>query len=530
MRTAEETLALTLAALNDPQTDLHPVLAEAYAACDGLSFHDASDWVLWLNTLALSAPAPPPSAASAKLLELLIERLHQAMLGPTGFVDFPTSIDIEAWLGWYRALDPQLRIRGRLLVMLARGADAARLKAIGRSLAESPLPAETESDLLFATLMQSRSPQLVVLFPALLDVAASPAFAAGVLDLANFVVRAGLATTHPAHDRMPRLTELLGRLVVELERIEQNPAQDATLAQQHATILATVPLAVALCDAIALDKHQSGLPKLVDAMQLGHRRLRCEAAWALAQFGDERGVQELQRLAAEPVARRRVLTYLDELGAGDQVDPRYRTDAALAEADLALWLSEPSRMGLAPTDIEVVDSRWLAWPGYDEPVHCHLLRFTYDLGQGRYINTGFAGPEAQAVTADLTGLSEVECYALFAGLQADHEEIQEFEIRSLSDAYAPEIARLERRMRDADLELIEPERFGLFFGERVLAARAARRGATGIAVADSVELIWNSVEGRRPLGMTECMAIYRGRKLLGAFNDDFAADEEWSES
>ncbi|MEZ6105558.1 MAG: hypothetical protein R3B96_05445 [Pirellulaceae bacterium] len=147
------------------------------------------------------------------------------------------------------------------------------------------------------------------------------------------------------------------------------------------------------------------------------------------------------------------------MGAGDQVDPRYRTDAALAEADLALWLSEPSRMGLAPTDIEVVDSRWLAWPGYDEPVHCHLLRFTYDLGQGRYINTGFAGPEAQAVTADLTGLSEVECYALFAGLQADHEEIQEFEIRSLSDAYAPEIARLERRMRDADLELIEPERF-----------------------------------------------------------------------
>ncbi|MEZ6105557.1 MAG: hypothetical protein R3B96_05440 [Pirellulaceae bacterium] len=48
-------------------------------------------------------------------------------------------------------------------------------------------------------------------------------------------------------------------------------------------------------------------------------------------------------------------------------------------------------------------------------------------------------------------------------------------------------------------------------------------------MADSVELIWNSVEGRRPLGMTECMAIYRGRKLL-PFNDDFAADEEWSES
>lgn len=524
----EQLLALSLDAFEDPSRDMNSVIAEAIALVEAKSDWSFEEWKLWLDSLQAVAPKPSAEAASARLLEVVLEKLHLAMLGPRGFDSLPESITVEAWTRWYRELDPQLAIRGRLLTLMARRQDQAAILAIGAALIDSPLPHEREADLLFATFMQQRSPFLSQLFPALLDVAATPSFAASVLDLANFLSREKLVSLHPAHDRLPRFAELLGRLVVELEQIEQNPATSESVAQQQQTIWSTVPLAVALCDALALGDYRPSISKLVDAMNLGHRRLRSEAAWALARFGDERGAKELVMLAAEPVARRRILAYADELGIAEQIDAEYRTDQALAEADLALWLAEPNHMGLAPTEIQAIDSRWLAWPGYDDPIHCHLLRFAYDLGHGRYENIGFAGADPQAVTADLVDLSTVDSYALFAGLQSDHEEIQEFEVAHLSEGYAAEIARLERRMKDHGLDQIEPLRLGLFFGERVLAARAYRGGSRGIAVADSVELLWNASTGKRPLGIAECWAIYKGRKLLGAFNDGFVADEERS--
>ena len=68
-----------------------------------------------------------------------------------------------------------------------------------------------------------------------------------------------------------------------------------------------------------------------------------EAAAALARLGDEDGKQELVALAAEPVARLRVLAYARELNLLDEVEENYRSPVAEAEAELCAWLAEPTR-------------------------------------------------------------------------------------------------------------------------------------------------------------------------------------------
>ena len=100
----------------------------------------------------------------------------------------------------------------------------------------------------------------------------------------------------------------------------------------------------------------------------------------------------LVRLAAEPVVRLRVLAYGEELGILEQVDDAFKTSTARAEAELALWLSQPAHIGLPPTRCELVDSRMLYWPGYEEPLECFLFHFIYDFGDKQFSNIGLTRP------------------------------------------------------------------------------------------------------------------------------------------
>jgi len=99
------------------------------------------------------------------------------------------------------------------------------------------------------------------------------------------------------------------------------------------------------------------IPRLTEAMQLKHRRVQTEAAGALARLGDELGTEHLIALVNEPSARLRVIAYADELGMGDRIDDRFRTVESTAEAEMALWLSQPSQMGVPPTLVETIDQR-----------------------------------------------------------------------------------------------------------------------------------------------------------------------------
>jgi hypothetical protein len=284
-----------------------------------------------------------------------------------------------------------------------------------------------------------------------------------------------------------------------------------------------VALAVSLCDALALIGDKNATGKLNQALQVGHRRLRTEAAAALARLGEEQGVAELVTLAAEPVARLRVLAYADELGFRDRVDPQYATPQARAEAELCVWLAEPTQYGVPPTSCELFDHRKQHWPGYDEPIDCFLFQFQYVVTvegvEQSLSNIGIAGPLVHAFTADLGDLPADDLYAAFAGWHAQHTDIREYDVERLSKSQQLEVERLKRRLSDEGYASIQPQRMGYFFGEKVLLAIVQRQEVAGVAVVDFKDtLFFPQRHSRRPIGIDESYSIYKGRKLLRAFN------------
>jgi hypothetical protein len=266
-----------------------------------------------------------------------------------------------------------------------------------------------------------------------------------------------------------------------------------------------------LCDALALIGDRTHVGKLYQALELGHRRIRTEAAYALAKLGEQAGREILVSLAAEPVARLRVLAYAEELGCLDQVPAEQQTPIARAEAELAAWLSDATQMGLPPGKCELIDRRTQYWPGYDDPVDCFLFHFAYRLGGAVYSNVGIVGPLTHAMTADLADLPPDDIYAAFAGWQAEHEEIFEVAPDRLTGALSRDVDHLERRLREAGFESIQPVTVGSFFGDTVLVAAAQREGVPGFVVVDSEEIDWRPTAQRaRPLGADEVYAIYKG--------------------
>ena len=88
-----------------------------------------------------------------------------------------------------------------------------------------------------------------------------------------------------------------------------------------------------------------------------------------------------------------------------------------------------------------------------------------------------AGPLAHAFLADLADLPPDDIYAAYAGWQAEHEEIREFDVDRLSKSERLEVERLARRLHDASFAAIEPLVMGYFFGDKALVARATRKCA-----------------------------------------------------
>jgi hypothetical protein len=423
----------------------------------------------------------------------------------------------------YGQLGPSSQARGILLAWLSVGGGERELAQLANLLVEDPPTDDADIVQALAPLFQRHDWPAAALFPRLLDALAHVPLAAAVLDLANHVCRRHPQGEHPAAAQTQQLMETLGQLVGHLGRLEESPPASQSPREISLRVQQSVALTVSLCDALALIGDERAIPRLHQALTLAHRRLKTESAAALARLGDKRGEEELITLAAEPVARLRVLAYAKELGIADRIDPGFRSPQARAEAELTVWLAEPTQFGLAPQSCELIDHCRQFWPSFTEPVDCFLFRFTYamtvDDQERSYTSIGIAGPLAHAFTADLADLPPGDIYAAFAGWHAEHAEIKEYDVEKLSHSGRTEVTRLARRVHDAGYEAVGPRLFGEFFGEKVLLADCTQGKLAGVAAADSTDILFFPARRpRRSIGIREAWCIYKGRKLLKTFN------------
>ena len=368
--------------------------------------------------------------------------------------------------------------------------------------------------------MQRNDWPVDAVFPELLDCLPYPSLASPVLDLANYLTREGRISVHPAADQLAALNHLLGEVSSRLSRFEENPREfgdDVPTVQN--TLSEAVALAVSLCDALSLIGDPSSIGKLNQAIELRHRRVQCEAAGALAKLGDEVGKKRLIELAADPAARLRAIHYADELDFGDLVDSDYRTDEASAEAELALWLSQPQQMGVPPTSVEVIDSRHVLWPSFNDPIDVYLVRFEYNFGERRYSNVGIAGPAAYAMSADVADLPVEDIYAIYAGWHAEHEDIFTVTADSFNDVQSRSMGPYQQHLERLGYESLQPAMLGFFLDEQAGIFSAIREDTECLVITDGLETIEQPTAGRlRPLQPSDLFNLYKGRKMLRTFN------------
>ena len=420
----------------------------------------------------------------------------------------------------YRRLNPQSGARPQLLRTLAAAGDGDSLAAFADLLTSNPPRGEGDPALPFLPLFQQPEYAVEALFPRLLALLDQPAYAAVVLDLANFLARQGRVDEHPAAERVNQLATLLGALVQRLEQIGERPKDFASSPQELTRLVGEgVALVVPLCDALAQIGDDRVTGKLHQALGLPHRRLRTEAAAALARLGDEAGLEALVGMASEPIVRSRVLAYLSELGQLERAAEAHRSPQARAEGDVTAWLAEPAHFGSAPTSLELIDHTRLFWPGYSEQVDCYLFRFEYRLGERSHSGIALAGPVTHVVNVDLQDLPPADIYAVYAGWHAEHEDIREKAADELAPAEAAAWRAVREQLEAGGYEGVELVKAAQFFEQVHWVAAARHGGRPGVVIVSGQDAHWHPTAAtRRPLGPTEVYYLHKGREILRTFN------------
>jgi len=354
----------------------------------------------------------------------------------------------------------------------------------------------------------------------LTEATAHSQIAPAVFDLFNYYFRTGRLAVHPAAPRAPQLTELLGGLAGQLGKIEDGDFPRHFEAWQINQLVSdSVALIVALCDTFSLIGHRDAIGKLHQALALKHRRVQTEAAAALTRLGDEDGKQALIALAQQPISRLRVLAYAEELGFKREISLELQGEIAIAESHLAIWLAEPTQMGLAPSSIELLDNREIYWPSYEHPVQCYLFRYAYGGGESAHRNIAICGPMVHAFVSDVQHLSIDDVYAAFAGWQTIHQDIFQMSPEKAQTAFPNEWRRLQSGLLENELEAVKVQTVGSFFGELVLIATGILKNQTGTIVVDINDSSWfETGNPEAPIDWKLAFAIWRGRKILQEFN------------
>ncbi|MFK8113247.1 MAG: HEAT repeat domain-containing protein [Rubripirellula sp.] len=459
--------------------------------------------------LAVSDPA---------ILGGLLRVLHTVLL-EAGRETMETA-DPGGLISIHQSLPDETPNRHLLLQMLAMIHSQASLELLVAALNDNPPTKWVEAAQVLSPLMQHKGWPVNAFFPAALDCMQHAVLASPLLDLANYVFRTNELEQHPAAERLTMLNHLLGEVSGRLSKFEDNPRTFGDdVDTVHAMLGEAVALAVSLCDTVGLIGDESSIGKLNQTVELRHRRVQCEAAGALAKLGDDLGQKRLLELTADPAARLRAIAYADELEIGELVDPAHRTDGATAEAEMALWLSQPQQMGVPPTDIEMIETRRLLWPSFTDPVGVFLVRFEYNFGDRTYSNVGITGPVTFAMSTDVANLPMEDIFAIYAGWHADHPEIFAVAADQFNDAQTRIMGTYQKHLGQVGYESVKPALLGFFLDEQAGIFTAVRDATQCVVVTDGLETIDHPTAGRlRPLSPGDLFNLYKGRKMLRTFN------------
>lgn len=492
--------------------------------CDGLASARVSSAELPATLSVLAALARQAVDAASPIHDRLTDdRFWSAVLeklwrGVTAS-DLTHNLNAEAVASAsqiYGDLGRASRARHQLLRLLAASGQRTALVAFAELIVSDPPTDANEILMAFVPLFQHKTYPPDTLFPRLLDALHDATLATVVLDLANYLCRSQRIAKHPAAGRVDRLGTLLGGVVGRLARLEEHPEEFARSAGELNQIVSdSTGLIVALVNALGIIGDARITGKLHQTLALSHRRIRTEAASALARLGDDRGTEVLVEMAAEPVVRLRALAALEEVEQLDKVPEELRSPAARAAAELAVRLALPTYFGSPPRSIVLVDSCRQHWPGYEDPVDCFLFRYEYRLADRAWEGIGIAGPLVHAFRADLADLPPSDIYAAYAGWGTEHDEIRERPADELTDD--EQAAWQHRRGQLIEMGYESPQliKVGQFFGQTNFIATSQARGVSGVLVDDGRKVEWFPSSGAwRTVGPEEAYFIVKGRKLL----------------
>jgi len=176
-------------------------------------------------------------------------------------------------------------------------------------------------------------------------------------------------------------------------------------------------------------------------------------------------------------------------------------------------------MGVPPTDIEVLDSRRIMWPGFSDPTDVFLIRFEYNFGDRRYSNVGITGPISFALAADVADLPVDDIYAIYAGWHAEHPEIFTVPKDQFNEAQRRMIEPLQIDLDRHGFDSLSPQLLGVFLDEYAAIFTAVREGTACLVVTDGLEFIHLPTAGRlRAVTPGDLFNLYKGRKMLRTFN------------
>lgn len=374
---------------------------------------------------------------------------------------------------------------------------------------------------IFSDLLKLDGKHSACLFPTLLDGMTNPQLAGFVLDYSNYVYRQGVVPSHPAKERVTELITILSTLAERLGKLQDSrPESEEESTRIGKQVTEAVSLGIPLCDALASIGDSAAIGCLNKALQVEHRRLRVEAAAALAKLEVEDAKLLLASMASEPVERLRVLRYAEELDILDRVEEEFSNIVARAEAAFVTYLAQPTQFGIAPQHVELIDQREMAWPGYEEPRNCYLFQFVYRFEMGDFTNIGIAGPLVKAIQPDLTHLAHDDIYAIFAGWHVDHPDILAIEAaRTVGQDQLFLNRMLESLHSSEDYQDVVPVLLGKLLEQSALIASVERNETSGWAIVCEDSISWLPLGSpHSPLGAEDIFHLYVGRSLLRSFN------------